>query len=48
MSQIFNDRWKGENVSTTEVANVVAKVSFLDDANIYGVSIPGMSMELGC
>lgn len=40
-------RWKGENVSTTEVANVVTGVSFLEDANIYGVTIPGHDGRAG-
>ena len=34
-------RWKGENVSTIEVSNVVADVDWIEDANIYGVTIPG-------
>ena len=34
-------RWKGENVSTTEVANVVSQPDFIEDANVYGVTIPG-------
>jgi len=34
-------RWKGENVSTCEVAEVVSTVPFIDEVNIVGVSIPG-------
>jgi fatty-acyl-CoA synthase len=34
-------RWKGENVSTTEVANVVTGCEGVDDAVVYGVSLPG-------
>lgn len=33
-------RWKGENVSTSEVEAVVSKVVGLSDAVTYGVSIP--------
>ncbi|XP_005113163.1 long-chain fatty acid transport protein 6 [Aplysia californica] len=40
-------RWKGENVSTTEVANVVTGASFLEDANVYGVSVPGHDGRAG-
>lgn len=34
-------RWKGENVSTTEVALAVAKEEALDEVNIVGVEVPG-------
>ncbi|XP_076444292.1 long-chain fatty acid transport protein 6-like [Babylonia areolata] len=34
-------RWKGENVSTTEVANILSAPDFIDDANVYGVQVPG-------
>ncbi|KAK7115985.1 long-chain fatty acid transport protein 2-like [Littorina saxatilis] len=40
-------RWKGENVSTTEVANVVSMPDFIHDANIYGVRIPGHDGRAG-
>ncbi|XP_069137266.1 long-chain fatty acid transport protein 2-like isoform X2 [Argopecten irradians] len=40
-------RWKGENVSTTEVANVVSSVDFLCDACCYGVLIPGCEGRAG-
>ena len=33
-------RWKGENVSTTEVAAVVAPPRGSTDAAVYGVSVP--------
>lgn len=33
-------RWKGENVSTTEVEAVLMKASSLSDVVVYGVSIP--------
>jgi acyl-CoA synthetase (AMP-forming)/AMP-acid ligase II len=34
-------RWKGENVSTTEVALAVAREESLDEVNIVGVEVPG-------
>ncbi|XP_059148319.1 long-chain fatty acid transport protein 6-like [Physella acuta] len=49
----FNDRigdtfrWKGENVSTTELANLIAGMSFVHDANVYGVAIPGHDGRAG-
>ncbi|XP_050400492.2 long-chain fatty acid transport protein 6 [Patella vulgata] len=49
----FNDRigdtfrWKGENVSTTEVANILTNVDFIQDANVYGVAVPGQDGRAG-
>lgn len=40
-------RWKGENVSTTELANVITGLSFIEDANVYGVAIPGSDGRAG-
>ena len=34
-------RWKGENVSTTEVANVVRSCPGVLDAIVYGVAVAG-------
>jgi len=34
-------RWKGENVSTTEVAEVLSVFPGVIEANVYGVQIPG-------
>jgi len=34
-------RWKGENVSTTEVAQVLSVFPGVTEANVYGVQIPG-------
>lgn len=34
-------RWKGENVSTREVEGVLSLVDFLQEVNVYGVSVPG-------
>lgn len=38
---VYLIRWKGENVSTNEVANVLTGLPFIQDANVYGVEIPG-------
>ena len=35
-------RWKGENVSTTEVEATIANVLELRDAVVYGVEVPGL------
>lgn len=35
-------RWKGENVSTTEVEAVLMPLKSLVDVTVYGVRIPGM------
>lgn len=40
-------RWKGENVSTTEVANIISSLEFLHDVNVYGVIIPGCEGRTG-
>lgn len=34
-------RWKGENVATTEVADHLLTVDFIEEANVYGVKVPG-------
>jgi len=34
-------RWRGENVSTTEVESVVMNVAKLKCATVYGVEVPG-------
>ncbi|NWJ11297.1 S27A2 synthetase, partial [Crypturellus undulatus] len=34
-------RWKGENVATTEVEDMLTPVSFIQEINVYGVSVPG-------
>ncbi|CAD7945061.1 unnamed protein product [Amoebophrya sp. A25] len=33
-------RWKGENVSTTEVEQVLAEIPGVAEANVYGVQVP--------
>ena len=34
-------KWKGENVSTTEVSNTLTDLEFVHDANVYGILVPG-------
>jgi fatty-acyl-CoA synthase len=40
-------RWKGENVSTTEVAAVAACAPGVKGAAVYGVTVPGQSGKCG-
>jgi fatty-acyl-CoA synthase len=40
-------RWKGENVSTTEVAAVAACAPGVKGAAVYGVPVPGQSGKCG-
>ena len=40
-------RWKGENVSTNEVGEVLAGLDGIGHANVYGVPIPGMDGKAG-
>lgn len=40
-------RWKGENVSTTEVENVLSQLSQVQDAVVYGVEIPNTNGRAG-
>lgn len=37
-------RWKGENVATTEVAAVIGMLDFIQEANVYGVAVPGTNI----
>ncbi len=39
--------WKGENVSTLEVANVLAQAPGVNDAVVYGVAVPGADGKAG-
>lgn len=34
-------RWRGENVSTTEVETAISKIIKLQDTVVYGVEVPG-------
>lgn len=38
-------RWKGENVATTEVSDVIVMLDFIQEANVYGVSVPGKNFS---
>ena len=40
-------RWKGENVATSEVAEALAAVPGIREANVYGVTVPGMDGRAG-
>lgn len=40
-------RWKGENVSTTEVENIISRLEFVNDAVVYGVEIPKTNGRAG-
>ncbi|XP_067430582.1 long-chain fatty acid transport protein 6 isoform X1 [Thunnus thynnus] len=40
-------RWKGENVSTTEVSEVLGHLDFIQEVNVYGVTVPGYEGRVG-
>ena len=40
-------RWKGENVATSEVAEALGVVSGIQEANVYGVHVPGQDGRAG-
>jgi Acyl-CoA synthetases (AMP-forming)/AMP-acid ligases II len=40
-------RWKGENVSTTEVENMVSEYDKIAEAVVYGVEIPDTNGRAG-
>uniref|UniRef100_A0A667WWQ2 long-chain-fatty-acid--CoA ligase n=1 Tax=Myripristis murdjan TaxID=586833 RepID=A0A667WWQ2_9TELE len=40
-------RWKGENVATTEVADILTLADCIKEANVYGVQIPGHEGRVG-
>jgi fatty-acyl-CoA synthase len=40
-------RWKGENVATSEVSEVITAFAGIRDATVYGVSIPGAEGRAG-
>lgn len=40
-------RWKGENVSTTEVSNVIACATGVNDVTVCGVEVPGCDGRAG-
>ncbi|CAE7409069.1 Slc27a4 [Symbiodinium natans] len=41
-------RWKGENVSTMEVSQVLSSFPGVEEANVYGVKVPGESDGRAC
>lgn len=41
-------RWKGENVSTAEVASELVKSNLIQEVNVYGVKIPFLEGRAGC
>lgn len=40
-------RWKGENVATSEVAEVLSRIPGVLEANVYGVAVPGHDGRAG-
>ena len=41
-------RWKSENVSTAEVAEILGRYAGIVEANVYGVLVPGYEGRAGC
>lgn len=40
-------RWKGENVSTNEVADALSRCACVEEANVYGVQLPNCEGRIG-
>ncbi|XP_062403983.1 long-chain fatty acid transport protein 2-like [Sardina pilchardus] len=40
-------RWKGENVATNEVSDILSMMSSITEANVYGVRVPGQEGRVG-
>ncbi|XP_059201465.1 long-chain fatty acid transport protein 2 [Centropristis striata] len=40
-------RWKGENVATNEVSDILTMSDCLKEANVYGVQVPGHEGRIG-
>jgi len=40
-------RWKGENVATSEVSEVIAVMDGVKEVNVYGVAVPGADGRAG-
>lgn len=41
-------RWKGENCSTTEVSEIVSSFPGVEEANVYGIKVPGCMDGRAC
>lgn len=37
-------RWKGENVSTNEVSDILTMATSIEEANVYGITVPGLML----
>ncbi|NXQ10761.1 S27A6 protein, partial [Peucedramus taeniatus] len=40
-------RWKGENVATLEVAEIIGMMDFVQEVNVYGVSVKNYEGRTG-
>ncbi|XP_051741050.1 very long-chain acyl-CoA synthetase [Ctenopharyngodon idella] len=40
-------RWKGENVSTNEVSDILTMATSIEEANVYGITVPGYEGRIG-
>ncbi|XP_044131793.1 long-chain fatty acid transport protein 6 [Bufo gargarizans] len=40
-------RWKGENVATTEVSDIIGMLDSIQEANVYGVEVAGHEGKVG-
>ncbi|XP_026577892.1 very long-chain acyl-CoA synthetase-like [Pseudonaja textilis] len=40
-------RWKGENVATTEVEMTLVALDIIEEANVYGIPVPGHEGKIG-
>lgn len=43
---MFRHRWKGENVATSEVGDVLTMAQCISEANVYGVKVEGILPDL--
>lgn len=42
---VFCCRWKGENVATSEVGDILTMARCVLEANVYGVKVEGETLE---
>ncbi|XP_053573409.1 long-chain fatty acid transport protein 2 [Bombina bombina] len=40
-------RWKGENVATTEVSDILSLLTFIEEVNVFGVPVPQHEGRIG-